>query len=105
MTRRANSNGGPTLPGFTLKFAPHEFRRLKRNPPGGGGWQQFENILIEQTDPGTLTCPLNPTHLERLIRYCKSYGPGGPNKRIREACIPALRRIGIDVAPEWRAPP
>jgi hypothetical protein len=91
-------------PGIVLAFTRDEFRTLKRNTPGPGGqlggYPSFENILIDLTHPRTLHCPLSAAHFERLVRYIKNYGPGGPNGRIRAACVPALRRCGIDVEPD-----
>jgi hypothetical protein len=92
-------------------FYPHELRFLRLNTPGPsgkmGGYQQFENWILRNTDTASGSCLFDPVRLERLMRYCKprnGYGPGGPNGRLRNACIPALRRIGIDPAPDWRAP-
>lgn len=110
MTRRANKKP-PEAPGVTLHFLPHEVGFLKRNEPGPsglmGGYQREENWLIDHIDRTTGECHLDPVHFERICRYCRSdkkgYGPGGPNARIRAACIPALRRAGIDLAAEWRA--
>jgi hypothetical protein len=39
----------------------------------------------------------------RLLTYLRSYGEGGPNGRMRRACPPALRRLGIEPFPEWAA--
>ena len=107
MTRRANRNA-PTRPATVIAFAPHEFKRLKHNTPGPsgllGGYQRLENHIIERTDAASLRCALDDKHLARLIRDCKRDDSGGPNARIRAACIPALRRAGIDLLPEWRTP-
>jgi hypothetical protein len=85
--------------GITLVFLPEEFLRLKHNVPGPsgkmGGYQQFENWLIAHTDRQTFECRLTSDERDRLERYCREYGPGGPNNRIRAACIPALARLGI----------
>ena len=81
-------------PGATLKFKSGEFAVLKWNTTNGG-YQDMENILINLTDKATLECYLEPKYLERLIRYINNYGTGGPNERIRKACLPALRRLGI----------
>lgn len=90
-----------------LRFLPHEFARLKRVWPGPsgviGGMGLFENKLMDITDRQTLVCELDPVLQDRLERYITKYGPGGPNRRIRAACIPALRRLGIDWLPEWPA--
>lgn len=110
MTRRANKKL-PDAPGVTLHFLPHERAFLKWNEPGPsglmGGYQNEENWLILNIDKSTGRCALDPIHFERICRYCRpdprGYGPGGPNGRIRAACIPALRRAGIDLAAEWRA--
>jgi len=83
----------------TITFIATEFRILKLNRPGPsgllGGYQRMENELIENTNAQTGRCFLTDKKLERLIRYCQSYGPGGPNGRLRKACIPALRRSGL----------
>lgn len=105
--RKPNATPGHK-PGLVLVFEPHLFRILKHNKPGPsglpvGGWGREENWLIANTDPTTLRCELDAKHLERIIRYCKSYGQGGPNRRIRAACIPALRRAGIELLPDQSA--
>ena len=98
---RAPNRNDPTPLAIVLTFKPHEFRALKHNEPGPagvlGGYQKHENLLKRLTDPETLELELPPVLLTRTIKYCSNYGPGGPNKRIREACIPALRRAGIDL--------
>jgi hypothetical protein len=82
-----------------LTFTGEELRELKLNKPGPsgqmGGYQQLENWIIQNTDPQTGRCHFTSNRLERLIRYCKNYGSGGPNDRLRRACIPALRRHGL----------
>ena len=107
MPRRANRKP-PSSPSTRICFLPHEFARLKRRVPGPsgklGGYQNLENWLIDNTDPVTLCCDLPPEKFDMLCRYCKRHGPGGPNSDIRSACVPPLRRIGIDLFPEWRAP-
>lgn len=104
--RKANINK-PLPPGVTLSFRPHEIRFLRKNLPGEsgqmGGYQQMENWLLENTN-ATGDIWLDPQRLERLIRYCQRYGSGGPNGRIRDACIPALRRAGIELLPDWQTP-
>lgn len=106
MTRKANRNAS-TRPATVLTFAPHEFRWLKWNEPGPsgqlGGYQRLENHIITTTDKATLRCPLDEQRLPRLIRYIQRYGSGGPNGRLRDACIPALRRAGIELQPGWTA--
>jgi hypothetical protein len=108
MSTRSPNHVAPSPPGFVMFFQPHEYRMLKRNQPGLsgalGGYQRHENWLIEHTDPATLRCELPPQQFERTVRFIKRYGKGGPNRRIRDACIPALRRAGVDLQPEWRAP-
>jgi hypothetical protein len=107
MFRRPNRKQSREPITLTLSFMPQEFSILKWNTPGPsgvmGGYQGFENLLINQTDRDTLRCELNNAREARLRQYILNYGPGGPNSRIREACIPALRRIGIDLLPDWRA--
>ena len=100
MTRQAN--GSPPrrfAAGVTLVFKPHELRMLKRNVPGPsgalGGYQRMENYLVENVAEYAVF--LDPIRLERLIRYIGNYGSGGPNGRLRDAGIPALRRAGIEV--------
>jgi len=108
MARRPNFTTTREPPGVTFTFLPHEFRRLKFNKPGPsgklGGAGGYENKVIEKTDPVTLVCTLDPLTYTQVSTICRHYGPGGPNNRIRRACIPALRRVGIDLMPEWRAP-
>lgn len=110
MTRRANR----TLPqprGLVVTFAPHELRFLRLNTPGPsgkmGGYQQLENWIIRNADTASGVCEFDPIRFDRLRRYCNpradGYGSGGPNGRLRKCCIPALRRIGIDLLPEWAA--
>jgi hypothetical protein len=99
--RKANKNP-PTEPTTTLTFFDYEYHRMKFNEPGPsgllGGYQRLENRIVTTTDKATLQCVLTDELLARLIRYCKRYRGGGPNGRLRDACIPALRRIGIDLA-------
>lgn len=110
MTRKANRNATPvssTAP--VLHFLPHEVRTLKHNNPGPsgalGGWQRLENWLVGHIDPATGDCPLTPPIYSRLTHYLTaSYGPGGPNKRVRDTCFPALRRIGINLQPVPKSP-
>lgn len=86
-------------PGITLTFNAWDRKHLKFNEPGPsgkmGGYQQFENILLGLIPEKGGTVQLSPAFSDRLIRYFKSYGPGGPNQRIRDACGPALRRAGL----------
>jgi len=106
MMRQPNQNPR-TDPVFMVRFHPHEFARMKVNPPGPtspvGGVGRLENWIIENTDGGG-TCAFNFEQMGRTIYYVLNYGKGGPNQRIRDACIPAFRRIGIDLAAGWRAP-
>ena len=110
MSRAPNKNRDQAPPGRVMTFLPHEFAYLKYNyPPSGnpkdlGGYQKEENWLIDNTDRVTWDVVLDPVHLERVPRYCSNYGSGGPNARIRKACIPALRRIGIEVLPKFNKP-
>jgi hypothetical protein len=110
MTRRANKTPrDPLAAGFWLEFLPHEFRRLKHNPiptsgKKPGGMARLENHLVAETEPATLRVWLDDTRNSRCQRYCMTYGPGGPNQRIRDACIPAYRRAGIELVPDWCAP-
>lgn len=107
MPRKPNRNTERLPPGITLTFLPHEFRFLKLNKPGPsgdlGGLAKRENRLIELTNPSSLTCYLDPTEMEQTMRYCRKYGSGGPNGRIKAACIPAFRRQGIELVPGWAA--
>jgi hypothetical protein len=99
VTRKANSRP-PTRAGTRVTFTADEFARLKRNTPASGilgGYQRHEHWLFDNTDPHTLVCIFDAEHLDRTIRYIRSYGSGGPNKRIRDACIPAFRRAGIEI--------
>lgn len=101
MTRRPNSTP-PSGPGLTVTLQPHERSFLRANRTHGGV-QDLENWVLENLD-GEGVVKLDPVHLERLIRCCKNYGSGGPQSRLRAAFIPALRRVGVDVLPQWRAP-
>ena len=109
MARKANKNT-PIGLAIVLTFQPHEHRTLRRNevPASGnfGGWPRLENRLIELADQGSGVCVLGPEDFTRLIVYLtRHYGPGGPNGRVSTACVPALRRAGIDLVPgSWRAP-
>lgn len=107
MTRRPNITKSEPL-GVAIRFMPHEFRFLKHNEPGPsgklGGAGGTENYLVANTKRDG-SCHLTPDIYTRVSKICRGYGPGGPNGRIRRACIPALRRKGIDLMPEWRAPP
>jgi len=105
MTRTPNKNPR-TAPRFMVRFHPHELAQLKFNLPGPtasvGGVGRLENWIIENTDEGG-TCAFDFEQMGRTIYYIQNYGKGGPNGRIREACITAFRRIGIDLAAGWRA--
>lgn len=94
--RRASSP-----PVTVLQFREHEFAFLKPNDVGpsgrSGGYQEFERWVVRNTTPA-LTLALTPEKLERAVRYCTRYGAGGPNKRLRNALIPPLRRLGIELA-------
>lgn len=100
--RKANAKPSG-LPGASVTLTPFEAGELKCNMTRGG-YQDLENWLINNMDAATCAIWLDPVMLERVIRCCKKYGPGGPNKRIRSAMIPALRRAGIEVMPEWKLP-
>jgi len=110
MTRRANKTPrDPLAAGFWLEFLPHEFRRLKYNHPPAtgtkvGGAGRTENHLVDHTCRVTLRVWLSDDKNSKLQRLCMKYGPGGPNKRVRDACIPAYRRAGIELVPDWCAP-
>jgi hypothetical protein len=108
MARAPNQKKGRAKAGRTIPFQPHEVRMMKINTPGPsgkiGGMGGMENHIVRTVDRTTWQCWLDAVLVERLIRYCQKYEKGGPNQRLRDACIPALRRIGIDLAPKWRAP-
>lgn len=99
---RARNINPRTNAHFVVHFLPHERRRLQRNiPPEGsslGGMGRHENWLLDTIDATTGLCPMTDCELGKTIRYIQRYGQGGPNGRIREACTPALRRIGIDIS-------
>jgi hypothetical protein len=96
MARKPNDKP-PEQPQHVITFLPHEFARFKRYN-GGGGLQQFVTWIFNNTDRQTLVCSLNAERFERLVRYIRRYGPGGPQQILRDSCIPALRRIGIDLS-------
>lgn len=101
MMRRPNRKTYHAAPGVWLKFTADEIGILKHNIPGPGGlggYQGMENILVAGTDRTSLRCYLTPRLFERLVRYVNSYGPGGPNDRIRRACRPALARLNLTVS-------
>jgi hypothetical protein len=107
-SRRANANA-PTRLAVVLVFQPHELRGMKHNERSAagnlGGFPKLENRLLELTDPDSGICALGPEDFTRLIVYMlRNYGSGGPNGRVRAAAIPALRRAGIDLCADWRAP-
>jgi len=103
--RRKPNKAQPTRPGRVIIFQGHELRLLKHNEPGPsgtmGGYQNMENYILDNFDPIDGACYFDATMLERLMRYCQKYGKGGPNGRLRDACIPALRRAGIELLPGW----
>lgn len=83
-----------------VTFTGAELRCLRFNKPGAsgllGGYPRMENWLLRNTDALTGRCLLTPKMLERLTRYCSErYGSGGPNDRLRKACLPALRRAAL----------
>ena len=103
MTRKPNKT--PSRPRIhTLTFLPHEFARFKRYPvnpkPGSkiGGEQRMVNYIFDGTDRATLICLFDTVMWERMQSYIKKYGPGGPQKILRDSCIPALRREGIELS-------
>lgn len=102
MTRSGNRTP-PEPPGVILYFEPHEIGALQFNTPGPsgvlGGYAKAENFLLESIDQATGRCVLDAIHFERMVRYCLNYSDGGPNRRIRTACIPALSRAGINIKP------
>lgn len=83
----------------TLIFTGAELRCLRLNKPGAsgllGGYQRMENWILRNTDAQTGKCLFTPEKLERIQRYCREYGPGGPNERLRKACVPALQRAKL----------
>jgi hypothetical protein len=86
-----------------LTFTAQEFSVLHFNRPAAsplGGYPRHENWIIRNSDRKTLQCVMDLERFERTIRYCREYGSGGPQGRLRKACIPALARIGIDVFSE-----
>jgi hypothetical protein len=94
----ADPNHG--LPAVDLEFTPSEYKLLERNK-SNGGYQGTENMLLDLTDPETLRCHLDPDQNARVQRDCKREAKGGPNDRIKNACIPAYRRINIELLPEF----
>jgi hypothetical protein len=103
---RTPTNPRASISEVTLK--PHEFAWLtyREAKPGKqlGGYQRMVNWVIDTTDRQTMIIALDPLRFERLKRYIQRYGGGGPNTELRRCFIPALRRIGIDLAPEWATP-
>jgi len=95
MARRPNDNP-PHKPGIRLTFTPGEAQRFRLYTTGGG-LQQLVNWYYNNIDRDTQSVLVPPNILERTIRYIENYGPGGPNKIIRDSCGPALHRAGITV--------
>lgn len=106
-TRRQIVGAPHKLEAIILQFTRDEFGRLKHNTPPGdakmGGWQGVENMLVALTDPVTLRCPLDRDQNYQVQEYCKTTESGGPNARVRGACIPAFRRLGIELLPDFSA--
>jgi hypothetical protein len=104
--RRAANRRKELAPlGFVLTFTAEEVAEMHHNPRSAagnlGGWPGLENWILDHTDPLTLECGFDAVHGMRLIVYYKSYDRGGPNARVRAACGPALKRIGIILLPGW----
>lgn len=107
MSRKPNQRS-PQPICLRLVFQRHEVRRLKLNMPSAaghlGGFPRLENWLVKNIDTATGELTLDAKHEARLRHYIQNYGPGGPNGRVRAACVPAFRRAGIDLLPDWGAP-
>lgn len=114
MTRRPNRKTTVEIPdpnhgqpAIELQLLAHEYHGMKTNKATGpgalGGYQQCENMLLALTDPQTLRCPLSPDQNALVQRRCKGGATdgGGPQARIRGACIPAYRRLGLELLPEF----
>lgn len=101
-TTREPFNPNHGLPAIVLEFSAFELSFLKRNRTSAG-FQDLENLLLDLTDRETRRCPLTPDQHDRLQRCCKTWvkNEGGPQDRIRNACIPALRRLGFEMLPEF----
>lgn len=83
-------------------FTEHEDRRLR--PEGGryqsrGGYQDLVNWYLDNIEQpnaaGLRRCWVDPIHLDRTLRGVQNYGDGGPQDRLRDACIPAFARAGV----------
>jgi hypothetical protein len=102
LRKRRKANANPSKPpSYTLTFLPHEAKRFKRYRSKGGGYQEMVHWFFDNIHPLTLTATFDAVRLERLIRYVKKYDGGGPNQILRDSCIPALRRIGIELQPDF----
>ena len=106
MARAPNKNRSHD-PNVNITFTHAEFHGLKFNTPGPsgdmGGFQDMENWVIANTNPVTLECVWPPDKFTRISKYTRekpnvTYGPGGPNARLRRACIPAFKRVGINLS-------
>lgn len=93
MRRRGNENP-PTPPGITVDFNMPERRRLRPHYRTKGGYQDLVNWIIDNTDADG-RCHFDPIHFDRTVRGVQRYGRGGPQERLRDACIPAFSRVGI----------
>lgn len=98
----------PRDPMTVIVFWPNELARLKPYRPGPsgqlGGYARMVNWLVAQTAGGVMSVALDAVMLERLVRYIRRYGGGGPNGALRAACTQPMRRAGVDPLPEWAAP-
>jgi hypothetical protein len=90
--------------GVAVNFTVEETGFMKHNepPPGKklGGWPLLENWLLANTDANG-DCAMDPEWFTRTVVYFMSYRDGGPNRRVRAACAPAFKRIGIILIPNW----
>jgi hypothetical protein len=108
--RKPNRNHHPEpASGIQFTFLAHEYAHLKIREPGPsgtlGGWGRLENKVFYATSKVTLICTLNAEEQSQLTNYIQraiadpKYRKGGPNHDVLHSCIPALRRVGIDLDP------
>lgn len=96
----------PEPTGITLILTKLEQGFLKRQKGRTlGGFQLCENMLLDLLNPLTGEIVLDPMQHGRVKYYCLTgdKNGGAPNSDIRNSCIPAFRRKGIELLPDFSA--